>query len=191
VSSGLNFDGGRFALASGQTLKGTGTVVGALGIRADATLAPGGSIGALSTNDVSLTASSAKLLLELDLGTLPDADFLNVTGTVSIANSTLELTLSNAAAFEAKTFLVVANDLSDAITGSFATISPLPIGIVAALDYAYVGTDSLGRVGDGNDLAIIISMVPEARAFLLMGAVGIGIALVSWRRRARHRDDAG
>ena len=59
VTGGANFSGGRFALASGQTLRGTGTIVGDFGVRNDATLAAGGSPGTTSvTGDVDFDPGS-------------------------------------------------------------------------------------------------------------------------------------
>ena len=57
------------------------------------------------------------------------------------------------------TYLLVANDGSDAINGTFASIIGLPGGFSATVNYAFSGTDSLGRTGDGNDLAVHV--VPE------------------------------
>jgi hypothetical protein len=62
----------------------------------------------------------------------------------------------------------------------------MPAGWIASLNYAYSGTDVLGRTGDGNDLALIISMVPEARAWLLVWAAALasaGGALARGRRK--------
>jgi autotransporter-associated beta strand protein len=191
VSSGANHNGSRFALASGQTLKGTGTVSGNMAVRNGATLAPGGSIGTLNTGSVTID-SGGTLALELDIGGTPDADLLNVTGTsVVITGATLNLTLSNVTPGPDKTFLVLANDFSDAITGTFASITGLPVGYLATLDYAYSGTDVLGRVGTGNDLAVtIITFIPETRAWVMVGAVG-AVALGVARWRARQRGAAG
>src|SRR5205814_1924561 len=60
-----------------------------------------------------------------------------------------------------KTFLIVANDAPDPITGAFGSITGLPPGYAATLDYAYTGTDALGRTADGNDIALTLTAVPE------------------------------
>jgi fibronectin-binding autotransporter adhesin len=60
VTGGANFSGGRFALATGQTLRGAGTIVGDLGVRSGATLAAGGSPGTTSvTGDVDFDPGSS------------------------------------------------------------------------------------------------------------------------------------
>src|SRR5262249_43510186 len=105
VTSGANFSGGRFTLMSGQTLQGTGTVVGSLGVASGATLAPGSSIGTLATNNVSID-SGGTLALEINLSPALDADLLDVTGTVSFSSAILNLSLLNQVASGLpKTFL--------------------------------------------------------------------------------------
>jgi autotransporter-associated beta strand protein/T5SS/PEP-CTERM-associated repeat protein len=196
VTGGANFDGTRFSLASGQTLKGTGTVAGALGVGAGATLAPGGSIGFLTTNDVSLSAS-ATLSLEFSLSPTLNADALIVNGTLALGGATLDISVNNPAPTVGSTTLIVAfNDLglSDPISGTFGTIN-LPPNYMATINYGFSGVDALGRQGDGNELAItlIVLAVPEARAFLLVGAIAVASIgshicrrrVGRWRRSAR------
>lgn len=189
VTGGANHNGTSFALASGQTLKGIGTVSGAMVVRSGATLAPGSSIGTLNTSGVGNVTinSGGTLALELNIGGTPDADLLNVVGTLNVTGATLNLTLLDVTPGPDKTFLVAANNLSDGITGTFAAITGLPVGYIATLTYAYSGTDVLMRSGTGNDLAVtIITTIPEARAWLLVVVVGIGMAaatLVRGRRR--------
>ena len=197
-TSGSATGSGGVTVNAGGTLGGTGAVSGPVIVNANATLAPGASIESLGVGGLILLSNTAKLALELSLGGSPNADLVDVTGTVNLASSTLELSLSNVPpVFSPMTFLVAANDLSDAISGTFGSITGLPSGLLASVDYAYTGTDVVGRQGDGNDLAIIISMVPEAGAFLLLGVISlIGLGWRSLTLRAkpketRHRDDAG
>ena len=63
------------------------------------------------------------------------------------------------------TYLLVANDGSDAINGTFASIIGLPGGFSATVDYAFNGTDSLGRTGNGNDLAVHVVPEPQSLRF--------------------------
>jgi hypothetical protein len=75
---------------------------------------------------------------------------------------------------------LVANDLNvDPVSGLFATITGLPTGYAATIDYAFTGVDSLGRHGNGNDIAL--TLTPEPTALLLLGVVGA--ALLARRRR--------
>ncbi len=187
VTGGANFDGSRFAVVSGQTLQGTGTVVGALNVSAGGTLAPGNSIGTLSIDSLSLTSANSVFKLEIDLGRLtPAADLLNVTGSLTLASSTLDLSLFNLSPMGLpKTFLVVQNDSIDPISGSFDTITGVPVGYTAFVDYAFSGTDLLGRVGTGNDMAITfaVDVVPEPST----AAWGLALGLIAFSRRARIR----
>ena len=48
---------------------------------------------------------------------------------------------------------------------------------------ADLGTDSLGRIGDGNDLAVTIAAVPEPQSFALLGLDAL-LLLSRWRKRA-------
>jgi hypothetical protein len=78
-------------------------------------------------------------------------------------------------------FLIAANDGSDPVSGTFGTINGVPGGYTATVDYAFSGTDTLGRVGNGNDIAVTI--VPEPATAGLAGLVGFGMLA---RRRARR-----
>jgi autotransporter-associated beta strand protein len=91
VTSGANFSAGRFALASGQTLSGKGTVVGDLGVRDDATLAAGGSPGTTSVNgDVDFDPGST---LSIQLAGATDTDIhrsrLSLTGSLTFSGAIL------------------------------------------------------------------------------------------------------
>ena len=156
--------GGTSAVAvNGGTLGGTGS----LGTRSvtiinGGALAPGASIGSLSTGSLSLLSAGSRFNPEIDLGPQLNADLLNVNGAVSLANSTLDVSLLNLPTSQTLplTFLLINNDgTSDPISGKFGSIS-IPTGFAVAVDYAYSGTDALGRVGNGNDLAITLSSVP-------------------------------
>ena len=185
VTGGAYYDGTRFAVVSGQTLKGTGTVLGAMDVSAGGTIAPGNSIGTLAIGGLSLTSATSHFALEIDLGLTPAADLLNVTGAIALAGSTLDLSLFNLSPMSLpETFLFAADDLSDPVTGIFGTITGVPNGYTATVDYAYTGTDALGRIGDGNDLAVtLVAALPEP------GTAIFGLALfavLGVRRRARR-----
>jgi len=108
---------------------------------------------------------------------------LSLSGTLTLgASSNLELTLADGFAPGAS-FVLVANDLLDSVTGTFATIN----GAAFGTDHTFFLTNNLGSFeyqlsyfgGDGNDL--VISAVPEpAAGLLVMG----GLAGV-WMMRRR------
>jgi autotransporter-associated beta strand protein len=184
---------GSVTVNNAATLGGTGTIAGSINVAAGGTLAPGASIATLATGPVSLQDPTSVLAVELNLGATPVADLLNVTGTVTLNDSSLSLSLSNApdpSLFSPpKTFLILANDASDPISGLFGSITGLPSGYTATADYAYTGTDTLGRTGDGNDLAITITAVPEPPALILL-LTGLSAAIAmrrqsGWKSRFR------
>jgi hypothetical protein len=53
-----------------------------------------------------------------------------------------------------------------------------------------VGTDAVGRTGDGNDLAVTLSStaaVPEAHQWLMMALASAGAGGVQWLRSQKRR----
>lgn len=136
------------------TVMGTFTVGGTLTVSSSgATLSPGYSPGIVNSGNLSLTAGSTAVF-ELN-GTIPGFlhDQLNVTGTVSLGNANLSVTVGFAPA-TGNTFTIVNNDGSDAVTGSFAG---LPNNTVF-----YVGPNAF-RInydgGTGNDV-VLTSVAP-------------------------------
>lgn len=97
-----------------------------------------------------------------------------ISGTLTLVNSTLNLTFAGAPAFLAPTkFLLLNNDSADTISGAFG-IWTNAIGYAVTIDYAFNGPDSLGRIGDGNDLAVTVSSlasVPEPSTIIVWGLV--------------------
>ncbi len=71
------------------------------------------------------------------------------------------------------------------ITGKFG-IWTNPIGYAVTINYAYTGTDALGRIGDGNDLAVTVkslSAVPEPTTVIVWGLVLVSLAVCSKQLR--------
>ncbi|MGH8095283.1 MAG: beta strand repeat-containing protein, partial [Chthoniobacterales bacterium] len=171
---------GAATVNTGGTLGGTENIAGAVTVNYGGTISPGNGIGTLNTGNLTL---SGTYLAEINLnnGGAASADLLNITGTVKINAGVLTLSLSNTAGFTGGTFLLVANDGTDAITGTLSSITGLPAGYSATVDYAYSGTDSLGRVGTDNDLAVTIA-VPEPQSYVLLG-LGAFALLFRGRRR--------
>ena len=152
------FSGGTVA-STGMTVAGTttvnnGGVLGGLGTlatvtNAGGTIAPGNGIGATGNvgtlNTDALTLAGTFLAdINLNNGGPASADLLNVTGTVSVANTTLNLSLGNVplSATTPLTFLLVQNDASDAVTGTFSSITGNFQS--ATVNYGFIGTDASG-----------------------------------------------
>lgn len=178
---------GSVNVADGATLGGTGTVSGVVTVAAGGAVSPGNSIAALTVGGLTLTDATSKLALEFEVDATPAADLLNLTGGISIAGSTLSLSLLIATPGTTQTFLVISNDSNDSIAGTFGTITGLPPGWTASLDYGFSGVDMLNRTGDGNDLAIVLSNVPEARGWIMTGAVVVLGACVRLGRKRRRQ----
>ncbi|HEY1380582.1 MAG TPA: DNRLRE domain-containing protein [Gemmataceae bacterium] len=118
VMSGANVTGPATA-AAGGTLGGTGTVTGTLTAQANGTVSPGTSPGILNVGATTFAAGST-FAVELNGTTVgTQYDQLNVTGTVNLGGATLSVTPGFAGAV-GNTFVIVNNDGTDAVTGTFA-----------------------------------------------------------------------
>jgi len=182
VNGGLGGFG--VAVNTGGTVGGTGTIAGQILVNAGGTVAPGTGIGTLSADSLAL---SGTLLEEIELnnGGPASADLLKLgTAGVSLGGGTLQLSLADlGGSFTSGTYLLLSQAGSSAIIGTFANMLGVPAGYTVSVDYAFSGTDSLGRVGDGNDLAVTITAVPEPSQYAMFG---VGLVLLSWLRSRRR-----
>jgi autotransporter-associated beta strand protein len=184
IASGKSISSNVTVSAAG-TLAGNGTVNGTVDVAGK--IAPGASIGALSTGNLSLNSGTGGTLdSEVDMSNTPGADLVDVTGTVDVTNGTLNLTFSNAPAAASlegspQTYTLVRNDSNDAVTSAFSTINIAGLGAeyLVSLDYTYSGTDQVGRLGDGNDIAVTVAPEPSSGLVVLGGVLG----MLNGRRR--------
>jgi fibronectin-binding autotransporter adhesin len=171
----LRLKGGTHSFADGLTintaarLEGNGTVQGNTSV--DGKLAPGESPGQVFIVGNLSLSSTATYEVELN-GTTPGTlyDQTDVTGGVSLGNSTLSLSLGYSAN-SGDQFTIINNDLADAVSGTFnglAEGSSVFVGTINEFSISYTG-------GDGNDV-VLTFLVPEpnAAALLLAGAVLLG-----------------
>lgn len=179
VTGGGNWNGVRFKVVTGQTFKGKGKVDGDFDVDPGGKVDLGNSIGTLSTDSIQFLSGST-LHAEIILSSPIDADLLNVSGLVELNNSILSLSLlGGPSALVPNTFLIVANDAADPVSGVFGSVLGLPSGYFATVDYEFAGTDALGRTGDGNDIAITLAAVPEPATIIVWGLVLMSLALGS------------
>jgi uncharacterized repeat protein (TIGR01451 family) len=135
-------------VTNGGTLGGAGTVSNTVTVNAGGTLSPGSSPAILSTGSVSLTAGST-LTAELNGATVgAQYDQLRVNGGVSLGNATLNV-VPGFTPSPGQTFTIIANDLADAVVGTF---SGLPEGSIFTAGSGRFGVSYLG--GTGNDVTL-------------------------------------
>ena len=131
----------------GGTFEGTGTVSGTATVNSGGTLAPGTSVGTLSTGDVTLNSGSQYAVEISGSG----SDLLNVTGTVGLGGSTLNVSLQGGYVHSAGTiYTIVANDgFLDPVVGTFAGLAEGATFSVGGHLFmiSYIG-------GDGNDVTL-------------------------------------
>jgi autotransporter-associated beta strand protein len=174
---------GNFALMSGQTLKGSGTVVGGLRMNEGSKLSPGDISGALTINgNLAITLAIAPVAsgaLLFDLGPLAASDRVTLsTGALEIGSGVLginDFAFTALSGLEAGTYTLF--DTGAAINGTFDT-SNLN-GIVGP---GFTGT--LGFGDNGHD--IVLTVVPEpVSATLLIAGMGSVLGLRRFRRRSK------
>lgn len=141
----------------GGTLKGTGTV-GTLQLDAG-TLAPGMSPGILNSGNFLATGGS--YAVEIGGTAAGQYDQLNVTGTVDLGSST-QLSISHWNGFIPSLnsqFVIINNDGSDAITGTFQGLANGATVTVDGVTYTinYAG-------GDGNDVVLTVTGLTSSAA---------------------------
>jgi autotransporter-associated beta strand protein len=189
VTSGANHDGTRFALASGQSLQGTGSVVGAVGVRSGSTLSPGNGptgAGTLTVTGDSVLASGSTFHVNLNGAT--QVSRLAVTGSVTLGGATLDVLLAGTYTPAATDKLfIIDNQGAGAISGTFNGLgegSSFTIGSTTAF-ITYQGDFTSGNLSGGNDVAIIFTPVPEPGLVLFVAAAGLAAA--GLRRRLRRQ----
>ena len=192
LTGGTTATGGAVTLGStaAATLKGSGTIGGGL-VTTRGTISPGDGIsGAAFTLNAGLAigttgpdAAAGTFAVDLDY-TANTADRLNVNGTVTLANAILKVDLhsaDNGPLTPAKTFLIIQNDGTDAVAGTFS--AEMLAGLAYTVVYNFNGV-AVNGTGDGNDVALILTggYTPEPTALAPLLA-----ATFFARRRTRRK----
>jgi autotransporter-associated beta strand protein len=139
---------------SGGILKGTGTLAD-VNLLSGGILAPGASIGTINTGDLTLNSGST---LEIEVDDTGASDLVNVSGTVSLGGSTLDIKgAAGTYAGAPYDYTIMDNDNADAVTGAFGTITDDLAFLEASVDYTG---------GDGNDVVLTLT---ELASFVIAG----------------------
>jgi hypothetical protein len=184
LSGGVTTDGG--TVTGGGTITGAVTFItfngGANSLRPGSAAAP----GRLSTGNLTLNAGTT-LYARLN-GTTPGTghDQVAVTGTVSLGDAVLSLTLGGGYTPAAGDKLfILTKDGTDPIQGTFAGLpegATLTIGGSTAT-ISYLGDSTTGNLTGGNDVVLYFTPVPEPAGVLALAAVGAGGAGLRASRR--------
>ncbi len=138
--------------AGGDTLSGTGDISGALSVGSGGVISPGvDSISAINTGSLTLSVG-AELAMDID-GNGGDADIINVSGSVNLSGSTLNLLKAGTFTI-GQSFTLINNNGADAVIGTFdglaegANVLKIFPGDIAGF-ISYTG-------GSGNDVVVTI-----------------------------------
>lgn len=148
--------GSELQLASGQTLRGTGSVTGgAVKALSNSTIDPAGSgTGILNTQSVVFTSNSTfKVQVNGTALAGTDYDQLNVTGSVDLGNASLNVT--GIVANEGVPIVLINNDGNDTVTGTFNGLAERANVIINGKRFliSYQG-------GSNNNDVVLVSPTP-------------------------------
>jgi hypothetical protein len=189
VTGGTNFANGRFSLAGGQTLIGTGAVTGAMDVRSTAAVSPGAgglnSVGTLTTAPVSFQSGG---IYRVDLNSFTtgthtpgtDNDFLSIAGALTLANGfavNVNKLIGGPTPTDHTTRTYTIATASGGVTLGTYTINPT----------GFAAGDQFALSVSGNNLVLSYTPVPEPMATLGIFAVGLGTiyGLRRYRRRGQ------
>jgi hypothetical protein len=160
-------------------------------VSVEGTIAPGASTGIIHTGNLSIAATGiylAEVDFNNDLTLQPDADQIDVTGSVTLASgATLQFEFIDVpspagAVNPSRTVVLVRNDGGDAVSGTFTTLPPNGAfgGLIAyTIDHAYDADTQ--TPGGGNDVAVTFTFVPEPASGLLL----VPLLAAGMRRRRK------
>jgi len=153
-------------VSSGGILGGTGTLSGAVTVQSGGTLSPGtpgvnSGIGILTINNNLTMASGSILAVEMNGATAGTGyDQVVVNGAVNVTGATLSAN-HNYTAGGGDIYQIIANDASDAVTGTFSSLAESATltagGNSISLTASYVG-------GTGNDFTLTAPSNPAVNS---------------------------
>lgn len=185
VGSGATFNTSAvtsYTVASGQTLRGAGSVTGAVLAGSGATVAAGvdaDTIGTLTfSSSLDVTAATVSLKLNSSTGV---ADLLAV-NSLTLGNATLVLSDIGSGAWSGASTFTIANVATGTVTGSFLGLAEGATVNVGSNEFtiSYVG-------GTGNDVTLTFSSVPEPSTYAaILGTLVLAGTVLRRRRSVRN-----
>ncbi len=136
-------------------------------------IAPGGGVGMLSSGNTTFSGANASFQVEIGgLTAGVQHDQLNVRGTASLGSSALNVSLAvGFAPKDGQSFIILTNDGSDSITGTFAGLPQGSVLNVGALKFLV-----RYNAGSGNDVALVFTNTPlKSSAAEVIGGNGDGL----------------
>ena len=170
-------------VANGGTLKGSGNV-GTVQLQSGATARAGSDLGILGTKDLTMQAGST---LGVNIG--GTASGTGYSAFAVLGGVTLDGNLDVAVTFTptyGDIFFVIANDGTDAISGTFAGLANGSLFLVGSQQFkiSYTANSVTNSLSGGNDVAIMAVPEPSSAALLLFA---FGGAFWLMRCRAQRR----
>jgi hypothetical protein len=190
LTGGANFDGVRFQLAPNQTVRGGGTIQGAMSAPATSTISPGtpSTPGSLQVNGDLVMFPNSTFVAKLN-GNVPATghDQLQVNGTLTLVNPALNVAIGGGftPSGSDKLFILVKNGV-DPIVGQFNNVpegSVVNLGGGFSAQVSYLGDSTTGSLTGGNDVVVYnFTPAPEPATVLGLSAVGLGFVRTVRRR---------
>ena len=188
VSNGGVVDANRVLVGNGGQIWGDGgTIKGDTFVGSGGTIAPGvpgglplGSLSFLGNVDLTGSGTSGAIL-SIGLGASGTSDVITVSGTLSIANSTLDVTVG-----VPDTGLAYVIAHYGTLLGTFASVTGLP-GASWHVDYNYLGANEIAIVSDAVSVPEIDPASLGSGVALLLGGLGL-LERRSRKRRCSRRE---
>ncbi len=129
---------------NGARLQGTGTL-GPVMVLSGGTSAPGNSIGTQTVNGPFTLNSGA--IFEIEVSAAGQGDRVIVNGTVNLTGAALRVLAENGNYNPSTSYLIIDNDGSDAVVGTFSQVS---------ITLAFLDPSVIYNGGDGNDVVLML-----------------------------------
>ena len=156
-----------FTVESFGKFSGTGTITGPLTVKINGVYGPGYSPGCINSGNLTIAGT-----YEVELANLTPCtkyDQTKVTGTVNLTGGTLSvIRFDNMVPSLNDSFIIIDNDGSDAVTGTFTGMAQGATFVADGITYSISYTG-----GDGNDVVLVVTAVASS-----LGAPNTGAHII-------------